>query len=80
MIKRIPEFFEGENNRLSMMRLTVFLSFFPATAVLIYIKNTESLAVYLGAYVGGVVSSKGVDVFGRRRGKNAVSTKSTEKP
>lgn len=66
------EVFEGENNRLSMMRLTVFMSFFPASGVLVYIKNTEALAVYLGAYVGGIVGSKTVDVVGRK--KNARSS------
>lgn len=65
------EFFEGENNRLSMMRLTVFLSFFPASGIAIYIANTESLAVYLGAYVGGIVGSKTVDVVGRKKNVRA---------
>lgn len=69
------EVFEGENNRLSMMRLMVFLSFFPASAVMLSIRNTESLAVYLSAYVGGIVGSKTVDVIGRKKNARTSTTK-----
>jgi len=66
-MSRWIEVFEGENNRLSMLRLTVFLSFWPASAVLLCIRNTESLAVYFSAYVGGIISGKGIDVLGRKK-------------
>ena len=71
-MSRWIEAFEGENNRISMMRCMVFLSFFPATYMAVSIKSTEALITYLGAYVGGVIGGKGVDVLGRKQ--NAIST------
>lgn len=47
---RAVEFFEGLGNRLSMMRLMLFISFFPASYVLLKNGTTEALGVYLGAY------------------------------
>ena len=66
LISRFHEFLEGENQRLSVMRLLMLLSFFPATSVLFYIKNTEALAAYLGAYVLNSVGNKWMDVKGRK--------------
>jgi hypothetical protein len=65
--KRWIEFFAGEGNQLSMMRLMVFSSFFPASYVVCYLRSTESLAVYLGAYVTGYVGGKTTDIIGRKR-------------
>ena len=70
-MKRIAEFWEGEGNRFSMMRLMVFASFFPASYVVCYLRSTEALAVYLGAYVGGAIGGKTADVLGRKK-SNAV--------
>ena len=64
---RWVEFFAGEGNQLSMMRLMIFCSFFPASYIALTIRNTESLAVYLGAYVGGAVGGKVADVAGRKK-------------
>jgi hypothetical protein len=55
------EFFEGDNNRMSMSRLLSFLSLFPATTVLIYIHSEEALAYYLSAYTLGYVGGKFAD-------------------
>lgn len=69
-LSRLVEFFEGENQRLSMTRLLCFLSFFPASYVLY--KNTEKiniseiLGIYLTAYVLGYVGGKTADIFMRR--------------
>jgi hypothetical protein len=55
---RIAEFFEGEDNRLSMGRLTMFLSFFPSSYVLIYNPNDMMFGWYVSAYVLGYVGGK----------------------
>ena len=60
---RIVEFFEGAGNRLSMTRLTVFLSFWPASWVVVNESSSETLGWYLGAYVLGYVGGKGADAF-----------------
>lgn len=64
---RWMEFFESDNGRLSMTRLMVFLSFFPASIVVLYDRSDATLAWYLGAYVLGYVGGKGADVFMRRK-------------
>lgn len=75
-MKRWMEFLEGENQRLSVMRLLMLLSFFPASAVLLYIKTTEALGVYLTAYVANSIGNKFMDVKGRAHAR----TISTKKP
>lgn len=62
-MNRIMEFFEGENQRLSMTRLTVFMSFFPATYILIKTESIDGLGYFLGAYVVGYIGGKGADVM-----------------
>lgn len=62
-MNRWIEFFEGDNKRLSMTRLTVFLSFFPSSYVLIVTKSENALGWYLGAYVLGYVGGKSADIF-----------------
>jgi len=46
-----------------MSRLLCFLSFFPASYVVIETKNSDALGWYLGAYVAGYVGGK----FGEMR-------------
>jgi len=63
MITRYIEFFEGDNGRLSMTRLLCFLSFFPASYVVIADLSDSTLGWYLGAYVLGYVGGKGFDAI-----------------
>jgi hypothetical protein len=63
---RLAEFFEDEKNRLSMTRLLCFMSFWPATWVVIKTNNSDTLGWYLGAFVLGFVGGKAADVFGRK--------------
>lgn len=60
-MSRWIELFEGSGRLLSMMRLTVFLSFWPASYVLITHPTENMLLYYLGAYVIGFIGGKGVD-------------------
>lgn len=66
---RWVEFFEGDNNRLSMSRLLMFLSFFPAAYELFVLKNETALGYFLGAYVLGYVGGKCGDAMNRRPGQ-----------
>lgn len=70
MLNRLPEFLEGENRILSMARLLTFMSWFPATGVVVYLRSTEALSVYLGAFVLNSVANKGIDA--KYRNKPAV--------
>lgn len=62
--KRWMEFFEGEDKRLSMMRLTVFMSFWPASYVVMSMQEFGVYTTYVGAYVLGYVGGKGLDKIG----------------
>lgn len=68
---RLVEFFEGEKNRLSMTRLLCFMSFFPASYVVIKDSGSETLGWYVCAYVLGYVGGKFSDKIGS---KNDVET------
>lgn len=57
------EFFEGENGQLSMTRLLCFLSFFPASYVVVVNTSESILGWYLGAYVLSYIGGKGADVL-----------------
>lgn len=57
------EFFEGDNERLSMTRLTCFLAFFPSTYLLVIHGTENMLLYYLGAFVLGYVGGKGFDAM-----------------
>lgn len=70
MKTRWLEFFTGEGDTLSMARLLQFLSFFPATGVLIFIHTTEALSLYLGAFVANGVLQKFADIKGRQNATN----------
>jgi len=71
---RWVEFFEGEDGRLSMTRLMIFLSFFPASMVVLETADENTLGWYLSAYVLGYVGGKLSDVgskwAARPRGQN----------
>jgi len=75
-MSRWLEFWEGENNRLSMARLLNFMAWFPATLVLIYVKTSEALGIYLGAFVLNSVGGKFAEKIGAR--KNAVVVDESE--
>jgi hypothetical protein len=72
--KRWIELFEGDNNRLSMARLTMFLSFFPASYVIMTTKTEGTLGWYIGGYVLGYVGGKGMDAL-----NNGVSNANSNK-
>lgn len=65
---RLAEFFEAEDGRLSMTRLLCFLSFFPASVVVLRDGTESTLAWYVGAYVLGYVGGKGADILAQRKG------------
>lgn len=71
-MSRWVEFFEGDDGRLSMMRLTIFLSFWPATYVLIENPGEGMMGWYLGAFVLGYVGGKTTDIFMKPKGKRHV--------
>jgi len=72
-MSRWIEFFEGEGNRLSMSRLLCFMSFFPASVVVLYTESENALGWYLGSYVLGYVGGKGVDkIRGQNVGDGAI--------
>ena len=63
-MSRIGEFFEGgPRDRLSMSRLVVFMSFWPATYVLIRTPTDTMMGLYLGAFVLSYLGGKGADIF-----------------
>lgn len=62
------QFFEDGSGVLSMTRLLTFMSFWPASAVLLWIPSEGTLGLYLGAYVGGYLGGKALD---RRYGEEA---------
>lgn len=59
------EFFEGDEGRLSMTRLLCFLSFWPASWVIVVKGNEAMLGWYLSAYVLGYVGGKFSDMLGK---------------
>lgn len=65
----LAQFFEDDAEHLSMSRLLCFLSFWPASYVLLIKPEAEILGLYLGAYVLNYVGGKLSDAFGRPRGR-----------
>lgn len=61
LISRFAEFFEADNQRLSMTRLLCFLAWPPATFVLVMNPTEGLMGWYLGAFVLGYVGGKGMD-------------------
>lgn len=76
MRSRFIEFFEDEDNQLSMSRLLCFMSFFPATLVVILTLSVDALGWYLGAFVVGYVGGKGADAISSRKTQKYDSTDS----
>lgn len=72
MLARLVEFFEGDSGRLSMTRLLCFLSFIPASYVILKEPSEGMLGWYLGAYVLGYVGGKGADVLMKGRNHDRV--------
>lgn len=74
MKERFLEFFEGEGGILSMTRLLCFMSFFPASYVVVITKSENALGWYLGAYVlgyvGGKIASTGLNKPIEQAGRN----------
>lgn len=64
---RSAEFFVGDNGAMSMTRLLCFLSFFPASFVVVNTSSADTLGWYLSAYVLGYVGGKVTDVFMKDR-------------
>lgn len=65
---RCLEFFEGEDGRLSMARLLMFLTFWPSTVIVLAdaddeVKFSYYLAAFCGVYLGGRIG----DSFANRR-------------
>lgn len=75
---RWVEVFEGTDKRLSMSRLLCFLSFFPATYVLITNYSSEALGWYLGAYAFNYVGGKLSECIKRRGNGDADSSPTQE--
>jgi hypothetical protein len=73
-MKRAVEFFEGVGNRLSMMRLMLFMSWFPASWVLFKNGTTEALAVYVGTYA----ALSGNNKWAERKVSNGVDSEQLE--
>lgn len=69
-MSRWIEFFESDEGRLSMTRLLCFLSFFPATWVVVTIPSESILGWYLSAYVLGYVGGKITDKIGQPGKRN----------
>lgn len=61
---RFTEFFLADEGMLSMTRLLCFMSFFPASYVIMTSKSSEALAWYLAAYTGAYIGGKFADIKG----------------
>ena len=71
---RVVEFFESEDRRLSMSRLLCFMSFFPATVVVLRDGTEATLSWYLGSFVLGYIGGKGADVIASLKGDSNAGT------
>lgn len=69
-MERWQEFFEDDNRHYSMSRLLCFMSFWPASWVVVSHGGEGTLGWYLGAYVLGYAGGKAVDVAAMRAKKN----------
>lgn len=75
---KLAQFFEDDHGRLSMTRLMIFLSFWPASWVVIEDKGEATLGWYLSAYVLGYLGGKGADaIMGSKKLENYSSSSST---
>lgn len=60
---RWVQLFEADHKQLSMTRLLCFMSFFPASYVVVTNPSEGMLGWYLGAYVLGYIGGKSADAF-----------------
>lgn len=74
---RLLEFLEDDRDRLSLSRMLSFLSFWPASWVLLKIPTEGMLGIYLTAYGVAYLGGKGIDVMVSRRG---VRSKNVDSP
>jgi len=63
---RWVEFFEGDDQRLSMSRLLMFCSFPVAAGETIVLHSETALGYFVGAYVLGFIGGKLGDSMNRR--------------
>jgi len=61
MRRDLWEFFEGETFRLSMPRLTMFLSFWPSSYIVMKNPTETMLGLYLGTFAAAYLGGKGID-------------------
>lgn len=66
-MSRLVEFFEGENQRLSMTRLLSFMSYFPASYVVVTSPSEGMTGWYLGAFAGAYAAGKAADALQNRQ-------------
>lgn len=65
---RLLEFLEDDASKLSLSRLLSFLSFWPASWVLLVLPTEGMLGIYLTAYGVAYLGGKGLDAMATRRG------------
>ncbi len=70
---RLIELFEGDDRRLSMTRLLMFMAFFPSSWVLIENGDEGMMGWYLGAFVLGYVGGKAADKYGQKKDMTMVN-------
>jgi hypothetical protein len=63
------QFFEDNKGELSMTRLLCFLSFWPASYVVIMDRSEQTLAWYLGTFALSYLGGKSADVISAIKGK-----------
>lgn len=69
MAAKLRQFFEDNNGGLSMTRLLCFLSFWPASYVVIKDGTEATLAWYLGTFALSYLGGKGADVIAAIKGR-----------
>lgn len=60
------DFLKTNKGQDSLSRLVVFMGFFPATVVLLWIHNVAALTAYMGTYGLSYVGSKVTDAVDKR--------------
>lgn len=72
----MKQFFQDTDGRYSMTRLLMFLSFFPASYVVLYDQDEATLGWYLGAYAASYGMGKFADMGGSQKKSGTKPTKS----
>ncbi len=70
---RSIEFFEGENGRLSMTRLLMWMSFWPAAYIACTDMAVDTYGWFISAYTVGYLGGKGADAFARAQPKAIIN-------